>query len=33
MRPENPRPADRPRSGDDKSAPLKSQTEITTWRA
>lgn len=33
MRPDNPRPSDRPRSGDDKGAPQKTQTEITTWRA
>jgi hypothetical protein len=33
MRPENPRPSNRPRSGDDKGAPEKTQTELTTWRA
>ena len=33
MRSESPRPSDRPRSGDDKGASPKSQTEISTWRA
>lgn len=33
MRPENPPPSNRPRSGDDRSTPQKTQTEITTWRA
>lgn len=33
MKSENPRPSDRPRSGDDKGASPRSQTEISTWRA
>ena len=33
MKPEAPPPSNRPRSGDDKGAPEKSQTELTTWRA
>jgi hypothetical protein len=32
MRPENPPPSSRPRSGD-RSGPDKTQTELTTWRA